>query len=120
MAAHPIISEVLRLWRFAGDQVLLTGIDAVSVDAPLFAMQQVRQQVSIVNIGRRDHGVVRQSALTIDSDKQFHAETLCMNAPGLPIFQFTMVRRYRLQPHIQTLFTGDACGACWNSLVGSS
>lgn len=45
-------------------------------------MQQVKQRVFVVNIGCRDHGVVRQAALTIDFGVQLPAEVLLRALPG--------------------------------------
>ena len=56
----------------------------------------------IIHVGRRAHDRVHQARVGVHADVRFHAEVPCMDAPGLPSFQFTTTRRYRLQPCIRT------------------
>jgi hypothetical protein len=56
--AHPLIGEVLGLWRLGLDQLLLAGVGAVAIHPLLLAMQQVRQRVLVVYVGSRHHRVV--------------------------------------------------------------
>ena len=69
----------------------------------LFTLSERAGLRHVFDVGRRtDHGV-NQARIGIDADVALHPEVPCMDAPGLPSFQFTTVRRYRLQSCIRTL-----------------
>jgi hypothetical protein len=55
-------------------QRLLAGIGAVAIHAPLPTVQQLRQRVLVVDIGRRHHGAVRPAALAVHANVQLHAK----------------------------------------------
>jgi hypothetical protein len=59
-AAHVPVGKVLGLRRFGLDQRLLAGVGAVAVNAPLAAVQQLRQRVLVVRFGRCHHSTVCQ------------------------------------------------------------
>ena len=73
-AVRTLIGEVACLGGFATDQRFLTRIGAISIDALLLPMQQFRQRMFFVHVGRRDHRAMCQAALTIDPNVQLHAE----------------------------------------------
>jgi len=65
---NALIRKILCLWRLAPNQFLLAGIGAVAIDASLLPMQQMRQRVLVMNIGRRHHSAMRQPALAVYPD----------------------------------------------------
>lgn len=68
-AVRTLIGEVA-----CTDQRFLARIGAISIDALLLPMQQFRQRMVVVHVGRRDHRAMCQAALTIDPNVQLHAE----------------------------------------------
>src|SRR4051812_21599541 len=81
--SNPLIGEVRRPWRLGPDQLLLRGIRAVTEDALLLAMKQVRQRVLVMYVRRSDHSTVRKAGLAVHADVQFHTEVPLLALAGL-------------------------------------
>lgn len=58
----------------ATNQCLLARVGAVAVHALLLPMQQLRQRMLVVNVGRRHHRAVSQPAQAVDPNVELHAE----------------------------------------------
>jgi hypothetical protein len=72
--------------NYVGNQNLLRGVGTVTVDLLLGAVQQLRQRVLVVDVGRRHHCAVRQAALAVHADVQLHAEVPLLALAGLVHF----------------------------------
>ncbi|CAM2157632.1 hypothetical protein PT2222_420044 [Paraburkholderia tropica] len=86
--ARTLIGEVTCLGGLVTDQRFLARIGAISIDALLLPMQQFRQRMFVVDVGRRDHRAMCQAALTIDPDVQLHAE--------IPLLAFARLMHLRV------------------------
>lgn len=82
-ALGALVREVFGSGRLAFNQRPLARIGRVAVDALLVAMEQVRQGMFVVHIGRRDHRAVGQAGLAVHTDVQLHAEIPLLALAGL-------------------------------------
>ena len=77
------MGEVLGLRGMPTDQFLLTRIGVVTINAPLFTVQQVGQSLLVVHVGCRHHRAMGQSRAAIHADTEFHAELPLLAFAGL-------------------------------------
>ncbi|KXK54720.1 MAG: hypothetical protein UZ07_CHB004002496, partial [Chlorobi bacterium OLB7] len=68
------VGEVLRARRDLADQCLLAGVGRVAIDPVLVAMQQLRNRVLVMHVGRGGDDRMNQLGLAIDADVGLHAE----------------------------------------------
>jgi hypothetical protein len=78
-----LVGEVMRLGCGLGDQLLLAGVDGVAIHSLFVAMQQLRDAVLVMLVGRRGHHRVDQPGLAIHADMSLHAEVPLVPLLGL-------------------------------------
>lgn len=84
VAAALRLGEIPGSWRIVSDRLLLPSVRGVTPDSGFLAMEQVRQYLGIVDIGRcGDNGVDKLSP-TVDTDVRLHAEVPLIALAGLP------------------------------------
>jgi len=69
-----VMGEVLGTGCVLADYFGLPGIGAVTPDPGLFPMQQVRQGLGVMGVGRGGEDGVDQLGFTIHADMGFHAK----------------------------------------------
>lgn len=77
------VGEVLRARRSLADQRLLAGVGRVAIDPALAAMQQLRDRVLVMHVGRGGNDGVNQLGLAIDADVGLHAKVPLVALLGL-------------------------------------
>ena len=69
-----LIGEVTRLRCGPGDQRLLAGVGGVAIHPLLVAVQQLRERMFVVHVGRCRNNRMDQLGLTVHTDVRLHAE----------------------------------------------
>src|ERR1039457_7566792 len=72
--AIPSIRKVTGVGSHGMDNVALTLVGRVTVDAGFFPVQQLRQHARVVPIGRRGSDRTDDVRSTVDADLRLHAE----------------------------------------------
>jgi hypothetical protein len=72
--AYTLVGPVQCGRRLAGNQFLLAGVRAVTVDEKYFAMQQAGKWVLVVHVRGGDDCAVNQAGVAVHADVQLHAE----------------------------------------------
>ena len=83
-----LLGKVLRPRRMFADHFTLSGIGRVTPDAGLTAMQQVRQHLAVMHIGRRLAHRVDQFAPAVHPDMRLH--------PKIPLIAFLRLMHLRV------------------------
>lgn len=83
VTAALLIREVAGLRRCLADELLLTGVGRVAIDPALIAVQQLRDRMLVMHVGRRGHHRVDQLCLAIHADVGLHAEIPLIALLGL-------------------------------------
>src|SRR6266568_2588188 len=74
IATTALLGEVLGLRRLLPDQRLLSGVTGITVDPPLGAVQQVRQRMLVMHVGRTRRHRMNQLGLAVHADVRLHPE----------------------------------------------
>src|SRR6266704_5567153 len=74
IATTALLGEVLGLRRLLPDQRLLSGVTGITVDPPLAAVQQVRQRMLVMHVGRTRGYRMNQLGLAVHADVCLHPE----------------------------------------------
>lgn len=83
VTAALLIREVAGFRRCLADELLLTGVGRVAIDPALVAVQQLRDQMLVMHVGRRGHRRVDQLCLAIHADVGLHAKMPLIALLGL-------------------------------------
>lgn len=75
----------LLLGQLCCGSILLAGIGAITIYAQLMTMQPIRQGI-VMHVGRGEDGAMRQAALTVHTNVQFHAQVPLLPLAGLVHF----------------------------------
>src|SRR6266567_1442556 len=74
IATTTLLGEVLGLRRLLPDQCLLSGVTGVTVDPPLAAVQQVRQRMLVMHVGRTRRHRMNELGLAVHADVRLHPD----------------------------------------------
>lgn len=78
-----LVDEVTSLGCSLGDQLLLAGVGGVAIHPLLVAVQQLRDGVFVMHIGRRGHHRVDQLGLAVHAYMRLHAKIPLVTLFGL-------------------------------------
>lgn len=78
-----VVGKILRLRRTGPDRLALTTVGRIPPEPRLLPVQQIRQQLAIVHIGRRGGHSVDHPVLAVHPDVRLYAEVPLVALPGL-------------------------------------
>ena len=78
-----LVGEVTRHGCGLGDQLLLAGVGGVAIHAPFVAVQQLRDGMFVMHVGRCRNDQVNQLGLAVHADVRLHTKVPLVTLLGL-------------------------------------